>query len=153
MITANTLKDLYLIYQKDVMKDLCLSYREYSDLLNMFNKELINSIIYESADIKLPHLGNIRIRKTKVNLTKLNKLLPNWEATNKLWAENPEAKEKKQLVFHLNEHRGGYKYKIYWDKTKVRLKNKSFYYFIPAREFKRDLAKVLKNNFEIDYYL
>jgi hypothetical protein len=148
------LKDLYNYYTEKVHEDLQVPYSVYAKILKEFNLELVDLIINHSEGVKLPsNLGYIRVRKRKVDLTKTNKLIPDWATTNKLWKENPEAKAKKQIIFHLNEHRGGYKYKIFWDRSKPKLKHKSFYYFIPTRAFKRKLASVLKNNFEIDYYL
>lgn len=148
------IKDLYEYYQEKVQPELQVPYSVYTSILKEFNLELVESIINTSEGIKLPcNLGFIRVRKKKVNLAKKESLIPDWGQTNKLWAANPEAKKKKTIVYHLNEHRGGYKYKIFWDKKKQMLKNKTFYYFIPTRAFKRNLASVLKNNLEIDYYL
>ncbi len=148
------IKDLYKHYNEQVQKELQVPYSVYSAILKEFNLSLVDLIINHSEGVKLPsNLGYIRIRKRKVDLTKKDKLIPDWGKTNKLWDENPIAKEKKIIVFHLNEHRGGYKYKIFWDKSKPKLKNKTFYYFVPTRAFKRKLASVLKTNFEIDYYL
>lgn len=148
------LKDLYNYYKEKIHNDLQVPYSVYSKIIKEFNLEIVNTIIYNSEGVKLPsNLGVLRVRKRKIDLSKRNKLIPNWAETNKLWASNPEAKEKKTIVYHLNEHRGGYKYKIYWDRSKPKLKHKSYYYFIPTRAFKRKLAFVLKNNLEIDYYL
>lgn len=148
------IKDLYSYYLEKVPTDLQVPYSVYRDVLKEFNALLVEEIIHNSEGIKLPlNLGYLRVRKSKVNLTRLDKLIPDWGATNKLWEENPKAKEDKKLIFHLNEHRGGFKYKIFWDKSQNRLPNKSFYYFIPTRAFKRNLASVLKNNHTIDYYL
>jgi len=148
------IKDLYKHYQEQVQEELQVPYSVYSTILKEFNLSLVDLIINHSEGVKLPsNLGYLRVRKKKVDLSKTDKLIPDWGKTNKLWADNPIAKEKKTIVFHLNEHRGGYKYKIFWDKSKPKLKNKTFYYFIPARALKRKLASVLKTNFEIDYYL
>lgn len=148
------LKDLFSYYEQEVHEDLQVPYSVYSEIIKEFNRKLVETIIENSEGVKLPlNLGYIRVKKSKVNLLRKDKLIPNWGATNKLWAANPEAKTKKTIVYHLNEHRDGFKYKIYWDKSQARVKNKTFYYFIPTRAFKRNLASVLKNNFEIDYYL
>lgn len=152
--SAYKIKDLYKYYTEKVHEDLQVPYSVYATIIKEFNLALVESVILNAEGIKLPsNLGVLRIRKRKIDLSKTNKLIPNWAATNKLWAENTKAKEKKTIVYHLNEHRGGYKYKIFWDRSKPKLKHKSYYYFIPTRAFKRKLASVLKNNLEIDYYL
>ena len=149
-----TITDAFKLYQEEVLEGLQVPYKEYRAILKTFNKLLVTEVLYNSAEIIIPsNIGVIRIRKRKVNLENINKLLPDWAATKKLWEDNPKAKEKKQLVYHLNEHRKGYKYKVYWDKRKSRVKNHTIYYFKPCRDFSRELAYVLKNLFEIDYYL
>lgn len=134
-----------------------LSYSEYCKILSEFNSLFVNYIIYESVEIKLPfNLGTIRVKKhkKKVTLDKIQKgkVSVNWKETKQLWEDNPKAKEFKKLVFHLNEHRDGYSYKIFWNKERALLLNKTFYYLTPARNFKRTLANVLNTNFKIDYY-
>lgn len=149
-----TLKSIYKAYKEGCVGESQLSYKQYSSILNEFNKALVQEILYDSAEVKLPcNLGTLRIRKRKIDLSKANKLRPNWEETKKLWDSNPEAKENKKLVYHLNEHRDGYKYKIYWDKKGSKVRNKSYYFFKPSRDFSRELAYILKNDFDIDYYM
>jgi hypothetical protein len=141
-----TITDAYKFYKEDILDGLQVSYKDYRAVLKTFNKLLVKDVLYNSSEITFPsNIGAFRIRKRKVNLENINKLLPDWQATNKL--------KKKQLVYHLNEHRKGYKYKVYWDKRKSRVKNHTVYYFKPCRDWSRELAYVLKNLFEIDYYL
>jgi len=150
----NTLASIYSLYTDEVLEGLQVNYKVYSEILNDFNKELVKTLLYDSAEVKFPcNLGSLRVRKRKINLKKPNKLSPDWKATKDLWEENEEAKLNKQLVYHLNDHRNGYKYKLYWDKSIARVKNKTVYYFKPARDLSRELAYILKNEFEIDYYL
>lgn len=146
------LKDIYKLYKEENFEGLQVEYSLYSKVLKDFNKLLVEHIIEDPEGIKLPlNLGHIRVRKSKVDLTK--SLIPDWKATNELWDRNEKAKADKKLVYHLNEHREGYKYKILWDKSRAKVKNKTFYFFIPTRNFKRTLAKTLKTNLKIDYYL
>lgn len=148
------LKDIYTTYLKETPASIQVPYDVFSSIIKEFNTELVQCLITSSEGVELPYrLGQIRVRKCKVNLSRKDTLIPDWYNTNKLWESNQKAKEEKKLLYHLNEHRGGFKYKIYWDKSLSKLKNKSFYFFIPTREFKRNLAHVLKNNLEIDYYL
>ena len=119
-----------------------------------FNKMLIEEVLYDSAEVKLPYnMGELRVRKREMDLSSRKSLNPDWQATKKLWAEKPELKEEKKLVFHLNEHRKGFRYKILWNKRLCKIKYQGIYYFKPTRAFSRELAEILKTNFEIDYYL
>lgn len=152
--TEYKIKDIYELYTTEVPKSSQVPYSLFSDVLRDFNLGLVDKVINNSEGVELPfRLGHLRVRKCKVNLSRKDTLIPDWDSTNKLWQNNPKAKEEKKLVYHLNEHRGGFKYKIFWDKSLSKLKNKSFYFFIPTRKFKRTVASILKNNLEIDYYL
>ena len=70
-----------------------------------------------------------------------------------MWRENPQSKIDKKFVYHLNEHREGYAYRVYWDKNISRVKNHRYYHFTPSRKFSRELSLVLRTRPEIDYYL
>jgi hypothetical protein len=150
----NTTKDCYSTYNNNVVEAMQVPYSAYMEILKEFNSLLRSRIIYNSEDIKLPcNLGRLRVKKFKMKLHKMNKLKPDWKATKELWARNPECKAKKQLVLHLNEHRSGYAYRVYWDKNISRVKNHRYYHFKPSRQFSRELSKVLKDRPDIDYYL
>ncbi len=58
-----------------------------------------------------------------------------------------------QKIYHLNEHRAGYRYQFYWDKKRTGpIKNKFYYKFYPTRKNKRRLAQILKTDFDKDYF-
>jgi hypothetical protein len=149
-------KDTYNNYKNKSKNPL--PYSEYCIILSEFNKLLIHYILNESCEVKLPHhLGYIRVRKYKVNVGKYlsnqgSRLPVDWVATKELWETNIKAKEAKKLVLHMNEHRLGYTYKIFWGKDRANVRNKTGYYLKPARAFKRELANILINNPEIEYY-
>jgi len=149
-------KDIYNKYKQKSKKPL--SYSDYSKVVSEFNSLFIHYVLEESCEVKLPyHLGYIRVKKYKMKYKKFEshkgyKLPVDWVSTKALWESNPTAKANKKLVLFLNEHREGYTYKIYWGKTNSTVKNKSYYYFKPARAFKRTLANILNNNSQIDYY-
>lgn len=149
----NNTKTCYNTYKESVEKELQVSYSDYMKVLKAFNNKVKEEIIYNASEITLPcNLGRVRIKKFK-NKMNPNKLSPNWRATLDLWERNPEAKEKKTLVYHLNEHRKGHAYRVFWDKKISKVRHHSYYTFKPVREFKRELAKVLLTNTKIDYYL
>jgi len=59
--------------------------------------------------------------------------------------------EERGLIYNTNEHTNRYTFKFHWDKSTVRLPNKSFYTFDVLRDFNRDLAKALKTDSQLQY--
>lgn len=144
--------DIYAFYRRNT-DNKTVSRSTFSKITDEFNDAIMSAVIYEGYEFALPfRLGHIRIRKHKPKLRynedgSLDKtpLHPNWKETKKLWEENPEAKERKQLVFHTNPHTDGYQYKFFWHKKHCNIKNHTSYCFIPSRANKRKLAALLKN--------
>lgn len=123
-----------------------IEYNTYRNIVEDFNKEVWNHILYKSRSYKLPlQLGEIVVNRKMLNTSELitpNKLKIDWNLTRKY--------DKK--IYHLNEHRNGGVYKIKWRGNKKFINCKLFS-FTPTRKIKRTLAHILKNNPEIDYYL
>lgn len=71
-----------------------------------------------------------------------------WKETNKLWTDNPEAKEKKQYVYHTNEHSNGIRYNLVWWKTDMKIGNKYLYSFTFCKPAKRKLAALIRTGKE-----
>lgn len=159
--------DMYKAYKRQVKDDgdshiFNLSSKEYSKVVNLFNKKVSSKILEDAFEFILPYrLGILRIKKYKSKL-KLDpvtgelmkhRLRPNWKATKDLWDANPEAKENKKIVYHLNEHTEGYNFKWHFSNYRSNCPNKSSYSFIPTRDNKRRLAAILKDELRtIDYY-
>ena len=76
----------------------------------------------------------------------INKLHPDWKATKQLWADDPDAKKEKKLIYHMNNHTNGMYIKYLFSKHHVGVKNLKIYSFIPSRGNKRLLAKHIKEN-------
>ncbi len=148
VLTART---SYKFYRKNNEDPKAL--REYLDVLYGFF-DYMRELILDGSKVALPErLGNMTIigKKQKVifddegNITNLN---PDWKSTNELWSKCEECKEKKQLVYHFNEHTNRVLYKLLWSKSRVLVTNKGMYYFKPCRDFKRTLAKLIKEGKE-----
>lgn len=128
--------------------------KTYTSVLYDFTKFLADELC-EKGIIHFPeHTGLIKIQgqelKIKINPKTglLDKRTVDWGETNKLWAESPEAKEKKKVIFHMNEHSDFITYGIKWSKTKLSLKNKSTFIYLPCRHLKRRVAKMIKSGKE-----
>lgn len=146
-------KDMYKFYRATVEEGLRCDYSTYSKVVNMCNKLLTDAVLEDACTITLPvRFGTLGVRKTKMS-TAFNKMPVDWNATKKLWEENPEAKANKTLVKHLNEDRKGYIYKIHWSKKGMNAHGHKLYKFKPAKHFRKRLPEILKNNKNIDYYL
>jgi hypothetical protein len=150
------MKDYYEYLLKTT--DIKISNVKFNKVIGEINKEIVNSIINDSLNFKIPKLqAFISIRKIKkvpkiVDNKLINTTPVDWKATNKLWDENPEAKEKKILLRYLNSHTFKYVFRIKLIKGAVTFKNKQYYKYKPARSFQRLLAKRIldpnQDNFE-----
>lgn len=120
---------------------------QYLKIIRLINDELRKSLI-EGKDVLLPErMGRLELRKSKNSIKfvdgKLKTNLPvNWDATLKLWYDNPSSKNKKQLVRQETIET----YRVYYNKNKANYNNKSFYEFSTNREIKVGLKKNIKLN-------
>jgi len=139
------IEDYYRFFKLD-NPEIKISYKEYSQIVSNFNEGLIELIIEDGLEYTLPHLGStLSIKKDKrlprIKDGKLYNPTPvDWMATNKLWDEDEEAREKKLLVRYLNTHTSKYVFKIAFKKYVYPFKNKKYYTFKSSRRFARQLA-------------
>lgn len=132
----------------------------YSKIVSEVNQQIRDLILYQSESIQLPYrMGTWGIRKNKrkpyydAEGNLINTLPVDWDGTINLWESNPEAKEKKTLVRHLNKHSKGFVMKWVYLKAHATFKWKSAYRFIPCRTITTTLAKIVKDvDNDIDYY-
>lgn len=135
--------EIYKYYTKEVIKELQVDRKLFRKICDEFNKLLIDEILINSEEIRLPYrLGTLKVKKSKMKYDDKNKLKIDWAASRK----------SKKKIYHLNDHTGGYKYRFYWSKGIV--KNISAYSFIPTRTNTRTLASILKDkNRQLDYFM
>ena len=124
-----------------------------------FIGEVVESIVLGGRDFNMPSLGSLGIRKQKV-IVKMTpegdidkrSLRPDWAKTKELWAKDAEAKDSKQLVYHLNKHFNGFNVKWWWDKSTCSTINNTAYTFALSRANKRFLAGVINDeDIDVDY--
>ena len=134
-----TLKQAYEGYD-DFYK---VGYKKYRDICEDFNKMIIDEILLQAKEFKLPYrLGSLRILKKEMNYSvSKNKLKIDWKETNK----------QGKVIYHLNDHTNGFNYRWLWSKKKAIIKNKTIYSFQATRTNKRRLAALLKNK-QVDYF-
>lgn len=131
---ANPYKD----YRKRYFgRDTRLNKADFRSVINLFNKKVIDAIIFDSFEFKIVNLGTLSLRKEKLEIFKdgkINERLPiDWINTKKY----------KKVVYLLNEHSDGYRY--FFDFERIIHSNKNYYKFHAARSNDRYLAKILKN--------
>jgi len=139
-----TLKDTYKTYIEGVDEDspYFVSYKQYRTICEDFYKQMMNYILEHAGEFKMPYnLGKIYVDKKKIKFSNKKRLAIDWALTNKHG----------KVIYHLNEHSRGYKYIFIWEKKDFKLKNKSFYRFIPTRANKRRLAQLVKSG-NYDYF-
>ena len=122
------------------------------------NKRLVKNMILKNKFISLPYnLGNLAILKHQPKVKRkengnLN-LAIDYGETNKLWRDNPEAKDNRRYVYHTNSHSGGYIASFKWLKSRAKTKNIFGYKFVPVKQAKRDLAKAMKDPLiKVDFF-
>ena len=143
-------RDSYMIYK--TLSEDPVDIKKYIKIANAFML-FISRKLLEVGSITLPEkLGKINVigRKVKVRIEdgEIKGLAPDWVKTKELWNEDPEAKAKKQLVYHFNEDTNGIRYKFTWSKSRVLVSNKTLYGFKLTRTNKRALSKLVKTGKE-----
>lgn len=153
------LREAYKFYKSYTENPI--DYKRYREIWVSFIDKVTSGIVTEGKDFTMPfRLGSVGIRKRKIKV-KMNPdgtidkryLRPDWKATKELWERDEEAKERKQLVFHLNKHFGGYNCKWFWDKSTCSVPNQTAYSLTMSRRNKRKLSEaIFDENIEVDYY-
>lgn len=129
-----TLTHSYKYFIKDVgaLSKYNIDITTYKKILTVFNTMMADGLITQDLWLDLPYrLGQLRIRKRKVNLNNLKCDFGLYQKTG-------------IKARHLNEHSGEYYCRFYWNKRNCIVTNKSYYCFIPSWTNKRTLASHLK---------
>lgn len=130
-----------------------ISERDFGLLIKSVNK-LLREQLLEGRDIKLPYMmGRIELRKKESYIKfidgKLCTNLPvNWQKTLKLWYEDTQARENKTLI----KQEVPSVFRVFYNRSKAKYNNKTFYQFIPIRAIKLALKEKIDND-EIDALL
>lgn len=144
------IRDTYVLYKENSYKPVSINL--YLEIVQLFLKYLV-SLAFQGEEVKLPaRMGVILIQgrksKAKVQGDTIRGLAPDWKETNKLWRECDECKKNKQLVFYLNEHTMGIRYKFFWSKKSVLAENKTLYALQLTRTNKRSIKSLIQEGKE-----
>lgn len=132
----------------------------FNKIIKLIHERIMNEILENNMIYVMPHLRyRVKIVKTMRNcFDKDGKLIPfmfpvDWKETRKLWKENPEAKANKKIIYILNDHTDGHIYRIKMMHPLSQFKNSMYYKLRPTTNFRRSLAKILKDPYnKKDYY-
>ena len=141
-----------LDYKKKVKKKV------FNKVVRMYTQFLQDELI-ENGYASFPeNTGYLvihgRTKKPKINddgrivLNRDRRPPINWKETNKLWAEHPELREKREYIYHLNEHTNYVQYATQWVKTKTPLWHKDTMEFTACRKVKRRISNAIQNGAE-----
>ena len=137
---SNTIQDIYKHYTDNTEDNYSIDYKTYRDVLNSFFQMLSYNLIEEGHTIKLPYnLGYLDIVKSR-----------NWIKAKRYSIDFKATREYGKIIYHLNEHSGGYKHRCHWTKFGCNIANLNKYRFIMTRTNKRRLAQIILNR-ERDY--
>lgn len=145
---GKSIKDSYKLYKNSHENPVSIS--EYVLYSSEYNKFLIDKVL-EGYEVTLPNrLGTLsivgQIQKVSIDENgKVKGLAPDWVKTKKLWDSNPEAKEKKKLLYHTNSGTENTRYKFFWSKRKILIQNKGLYALRMTRCNKRAVHNLIKN--------
>ena len=137
------LLDFYKFYKEKAISDGVkpLSKKEYSRYFREYSKFFIRKVA-EGEYMQFPaRIGALYVRgmkrPLKYNSEGVPNLPPNWKVTYEYWNKNPEAKEKRKIIYHLNENTEGIVYKITWSKRKAFFSRKELYSLLVSRLVKK----------------
>lgn len=149
--TDANIRSSYKRYIKSRVGDVPLN--TFLSIANGYMEFLVDKIL-DGEEVALPaRLGSMKIVGTKRTLVFDSegkpKLPPDWVKTKELWANNPEAKAERKLVYHLNEETDGIVYRYHWSRVRVFMENKDIYALRMTRQNKRAVnKKVVKDKKE-----
>lgn len=127
--------DMYRAYRKNIAVDV--PYVRFKRVLDRFNRIVRESILDGSQPFKMPYgLGLICIGKYK----------PKHYNGKSLSIDYKSSKEEGKIIYHLNEHSNGYKYRLFWSKTPQTFPARYRYEAKLVRQNKRYLAQLIFNN-------
>ena len=113
-----------------------VDYSLYKRVLDEMCNVILEHILMRSEGFKMPYgLGFIQIGKYK----------PKTLSNNSLSVDYKASKEYDKKIYHLNEHSGGYKYRLYWSKIPRVFPDRYKYQLSLVRQNKRKLAQLIFN--------
>jgi carboxylesterase type B len=129
----------------------------YSTLIRRFHEKMMDKIIYNQHEYKMPyHLGTILVVKKKNEIVydengKID------HKKSKMHLDFVLSKKYNKLMYHHNTHTKGYYMRFHWRKRNkaAYVKNIGIYSFIPSAPNKNNLKHAIRKYYtkgKIDFY-
>lgn len=164
-IVKNKVLDMYRFYIENLVgnfehTDYNITNKNYTAILRRVSELIVDQIINNNFEYTLPYrMGKLFIYKKKMKL-KLDEngdlikkyMSIDYQATKKMWLDDPKSKEDRLKVYHTNDHSNGYKYYFHWQKKDIIVKPFWYYSLKMIRDNNRYMAKCAKNDPSLDYY-
>lgn len=113
-----------------------VDYGLYKRVLDEMCNVILETLLNASDGFKMPYgLGFVQVGKYK----------PKGLTPKSLSVDYAASKEYDKRIFHLNEHSGGYKYRLYWSKIPKTFPDRYKYQLGFVRQNKRKLAQLIFN--------
>lgn len=113
-----------------------IDYKTFRAIINDYFKYLRDELLENGKELKLPcRMGTLQVVKHK----------PKEYTGKSLRIDYAESKKYDKVIYHLNEHSNGFKYRVHWNKQTMLTKNKTKYQLIMTRANKRRLAFIIKH--------
>lgn len=113
-----------------------IDYKTFRAIINDYFKYLRDELLENGRELKLPcRMGTLQVVKHK----------PKEYTGKSLRIDYAESKKYDKVIYHLNEHSNGFKYRVHWNKQTMLTKNKTKYQLIMTRANKRRLAFIIKH--------
>lgn len=139
--TIRSIYNEYLNYTSDNKLYNNIEYDLFRNIILDYYSYILEELLDNGNEIKLPcNLGTISIRKKKSDYWNGHGCSIDYKAT----------KENNKLIYYINEHSDGYKFRLYWSKLHCNISNGMKYMMVLSRANKRRLAQIIKNK-ERDY--
>jgi len=157
VITDYGLQDFYKYYQKTVSFDsftskysqpstgLVVSKEVYYQIIKEYFKLLSEQLLKDPLGARVAPIGIFRVAKKKMDFNKLS------NKPGGLKIDYKTSKAQGKIVYYLNEHRSYCSYRFEWLRP-MAFKIARAYTFKATRQNKRALAKLLINDFTLDFF-
>lgn len=147
--------DAFRWYRKHKPEDkkFVLTDSQYFRIIRSVNL-LLREELLQSDDVVLPcKMGKLEVRRKEASIKRVSNTIKtnlpvDWQATLKLWYEDSECYNKRQIV-RANVPKI---FRIYYNKSKANYNNKAFYQFTPNRELKVLLKQKIKSDNKFDSF-
>lgn len=145
-------KDIYKFYKAKYGNVVVgLTPTKFNTIRAEFNEWLVDNLIMHSGTFYIPHMGDISIRKKKyapkiVDGKLICDGMPiDFPRTMEYWKGNPEALDKRKVLYYTNKHSDGYKGKFYWSRVTCNIPHHRWCTFTPTRDNQRLMAVAFKD--------